>query len=1653
LDHDAWRRLLPETPEADPEPARLLPPAHVWRRRRGAPRVPLIWPVARATERLVWVLRLERGDQREGAVRPVDLPILTGAPDDEVRRHALALPPVPDGYHRLELWPESGATEPLAVCTLIATPRRAFLPPSLEGEDVRIWGPAQPLASLRSGRQWGRGDLGDLTALVDGVAELGAGLVAVGGMSAGGDRPGPVAWSRRFLDPHALDVTGVSVFAACEPARKLVRSAAFQARLAAMRELDRVAAAEVAALHDEVLDLLWDHFRRHELDAGTELGREFVAYRDGGGHELWAFAVHEVLCEHRRQPWPRWPAPLRDPHGEAVVAFAREQADAVARVQWVQWEVARQLAGVGRRCQELGLRVGLVRDLPAAIDPAGPDAWLAGEALAAGVVTSAGGAALRPDRLRDLGYAPLVQALRAAMREAGAVRLQDLASWVAPRWRPADDPQGEAVPAPLPLDDLVGLIALESRRQRCLVIAGTDDATPAEVADALADAGILVTSDLLSTRDREGRLPVSPDRRPAAAALAVGHDESPTLVAWWRGRDLADLSAQDRAAPAAERAADRVRLLADLAAAEVLPEDVTVDPLDPGAVAELGDAHLAAVHAYLATAPSRLLLVRLDDVLGVSIPAAPGDAGASGAAAEEALLDGPRKLPVTVAELLQDERLQTTARLLRPERGRGRVQPEPAADTPAVPAIPRATYRLQLGPEFGFARVAELVPYLQRLGVSHCYASPFLRARPGSSHGYDIIDHNALNPEYGTPEDFDHLTATLAAAGMGLILDHVPNHMGVGSDNAWWMDVLEHGPASPRAGFFDIDWRPRKEELHGRVVLPILEDHFGRVLGRGLLQLQLDAERGEIAVHYWEHRFPLDPRTYPQVLALSSDQHAALAAADEAAALEYRSLVEALAGLPARDDLEPTQVAARRRDQRVHKRRLARLLREQPLLAQLVGENVAALNGTPDHPETMTALGNLLEDQAYRLAYWRVAGDEINYRRFFDINDLAGLRMENDEVFEATHGLVLDLIARGQLHGLRLDHLDGLYDPAGYGHTLRTRLGEEIAARRGIAAESAGDEVYVVVEKILAEHERLPADWPVHGTTGYEFARLVGGLFVDGAQERALDRVYTRFVGHRVDYEELLYQSKLLIMRTSLASELNVLADGLDRLSEADWRTRDFTRSKLREALREVVACFPIYRTYLGDGEPSSDDVRHVEWAVARARRRSRAVDLSAFDFLQDVLLGRVQGDAWPDLRARVRHFARRLQQFTGPVTAKGMEDTTFYLYNRLLALNEVGGEPDRVGVSVAAFHHVNRERLRHWPHAMLGTSTHDSKRSEDVRARIGVLSEVPDRWGEAVARWSTLNRRHRKKVGGALAPSRNDEFAFYQNLLGVWPQDPPQGEDREEIVGRLRAAMLKSVREGKRHSSWINPDAGYEEALGRFIDRALDPTTGEHFLAEFEPFCRRVVHHGRLGSLAQTLIKLTAPGVPDLYQGTEVWAESLVDPDNRRPVDHAANAARLDRLAATRGEGGPEAVVRTLLEGPHDGRAKLWLSWRALELRRIHPELFRDGEYLPVEAVGERADHVVAFARVIDGEACLVVVPRLTAGLCGWEDASLPLGRDVWGETVLVLPEPLRGVLLVDELSGAEFDVAPDRRTLLVADVLAEFPAALLTVGEEAGD
>jgi (1->4)-alpha-D-glucan 1-alpha-D-glucosylmutase len=950
--------------------------------------------------------------------------------------------------------------------------------------------------------------------------------------------------------------------------------------------------------------------------------------------------------------------------------------------------------------------------------------------------------------------------------------------------------------------------------------------------------------------------------------------------------------------------------------------------------------------------------------------------------------------------------------------------------------VPRATYRLQMHHGFTFRDAAEIIPYLAELGVSDLYASPYLQARPGSLHGYDITNHNELNPEIGTEEEHTRMTGLLREHGMGHLLDIVPNHMGIGGGaNPWWTSVLENGPSSPFARYFDIQWNPLEEEMQGKVLLPILGDQYGQVLERG--ELKLVYEDGRFRVEYYENRFPVAPGSSSVVLREALSR---LELADgDPDRMELESIVTALEHLPPRKSTDPRSIAERSRERVVSQRRLAALCDGVEAVRRAIDAAVAHFNGTPGDPHSFDPLDALLHNQAYRLAFWRVAAEEINYRRFFDVNELAGVRVELPEVFQETHRLILRLVREEKVTGLRIDHPDGLFHPRDYLRDLQ----------RETAGLEARERFYVVVEKILTGDETLPDDWPCAGTVGYEVLNRINGLFVARDNEARVDEVYRAFTGVGVRFRDLVYEKKLLILRLALVSELTVLTNMLSRMSERNRRSRDFTWGSLQEGLRQVVACFPVYRTYVDafTGEVSERDRGYVEQAVRRARRRNPEMSFSLFDYIRDVLLLR-----WPDgldAESREEHarFVMRFQQLTGPVMAKGVEDTSFYIFNRLVSLNEVGGEPDHFGVTPEEFHRFMAARAEHWPHALTASSTHDTKRSEDVRARINVLSEIPDLWAERVARWAEMNRAKKAhEEDGEEIPDANDEYLLYQTLLGAWPLGETEDQAHQDFVERIQQYMEKATREAKRRTSWINPNAAYDAGLRDFVAAILDRSGKNPFVEDLLRLQPAIARMGMLNSLSQTLVKLTAPGAPDVYQGQEIWDFSLVDPDNRRPVDYDTRRRLLGELRERMEGDGTEKLARELVEEWEDGRIKLYLTHRALALRAALPELFRDGEYLPLLSAGERVGHVVAYARRGAGAAVVVAVPRLVATLTRERDFALPgaeLWRGTWVEgTAEVLEGRWRNVF-----TGEVVEAAPRGAGAgLPADSLfARFPVALL--------
>jgi (1->4)-alpha-D-glucan 1-alpha-D-glucosylmutase len=957
--------------------------------------------------------------------------------------------------------------------------------------------------------------------------------------------------------------------------------------------------------------------------------------------------------------------------------------------------------------------------------------------------------------------------------------------------------------------------------------------------------------------------------------------------------------------------------------------------------------------------------------------------------------------------------------------------------------LPEATYRLQFHTGFTFRQAAAIAGYLHDLGITHCYASPYLKARPGSTHGYDIIDHHHLNPEIGSGEDYAAFVEALHQNDLGQILDIVPNHMGVaGNENPWWNDVLENGPASPFASFFDISWQaPTRPELQNRVLLPVLGDSYGKVLESG--QLRVLFEAGAFAVSYYDRRFPVDPRSYGIILEQRVDDLEKVLAADSPALIEYKSILTAVRHLPARTETEPDKLAEGQREKEVIKRRLTTLTASSAAVRDFLQQTVTLLNGTPGKTHSFDLLDRLLDEQPYRLAYWRVASDEINYRRFFDVNDLAALSMEREDVFAAAHELVFRLIAEDKVDGLRIDHPDGLFDPKQYLERLQCNY-------REICPEKKGP-LYVVVEKILETGESLCTDWPTNGTTGYEFLNAVNGLFVEGHAAAAFTRLYRDLVGMDIPFAEQVYHDKYLILQVALASELHMLAHQLDRLAQKHRASRDFTLNSLRHALRAVISCFPVYRSYIGDEGVRPEDRRYIDSALRLARIRNPALSPALFRFIRSMLLLDYPASASEADRAEQRRFAGKFQQVTSPVMAKGLEDTAFYVYDRLLSLNEVGGDPARFGVWPEALHRFNRERQARSPFGLSPLSTHDTKRSEDVRARLNVLSELPGEWQAAVERWRNLNEPLRQQAEDTPVPDANEEYHIYQTLVGAWPMESCPAEEWASFVQRVQQYMLKALHEAKVHSSWMNPDTEYDEAVSRFVGLILDPALNGAFLDDFRSFHERVSELGMLNSLAQTLLRLASPGVPDTYQGTELWDLSLVDPDNRRPVDYERRRELLAELKSSVSVPAADrlALVRQLLASRTDGRVKLYLSWQALNCRRDRPGLFSSGEYLPAEVVGSQAEHAFGFVRRQGERWAAVVVPRLLAGMAADSD-DLPLGASVWQNTQLLLPgiapkARVRNVLTSEELV---IDDREGKPALALADVLAHFPVALLVSG-----
>jgi len=972
-------------------------------------------------------------------------------------------------------------------------------------------------------------------------------------------------------------------------------------------------------------------------------------------------------------------------------------------------------------------------------------------------------------------------------------------------------------------------------------------------------------------------------------------------------------------------------------------------------------------------------------------------------------------------------------------------------------AKPLSTYRLQFNAGFRFENARRLIGYLHALGISHIYSSPILKARAGSSHGYDITDHNQVNPEVGSYEELQELVHELKNYGMGQVLDFVPNHMGIGpGTNPWWADVLANGRASEFAEFFDLDWDPLKPELRNKLLLPILGNQYGAELESGHIKLVADEEG--FHVEYFDKLLPLDPQTIPMIFEpLGNDlPH------------DLRNLLSGLRNLPPHSATEGDLVRQRRRAIPSLTVALKELMVKSFEAKNAIAKAVELINGHQGNPHSFDGLHRLLEAQVYRLSNWRVSGEEINYRRFFDVNDLIGLSMENPRVFAATHQLLRHLLADDMVQGLRIDHSDGLLNPRQYMVRLQMLYAASQCSGpvpRPPLAENGIEQdlqqvfgqhdwmnrralLYTVVEKILEPGEDLPREWPIDGTSGYDFTTMVNGLFIDKRNERSFTNFYQRFTGESEDIDTVIYNSKKLIMHASLASEVNVLAHMLDAISVTDRYARDFTRKALRDVIREAIACFPVYRTYIDErGEMTERDRAHINEAIAKAKRRNPDKAPTSFDFLRDILLlRRKDSEDHLDSYRKKLHFTLKFQQLTGPVMAKGMEDTACYAYNRFIAVNEVGGSPKQFGVTIEEFHANNAKRAENWPYSMLATSTHDTKRSEDVRTRLDVISEMPRTWTAQVLKWRKANRsRKRMLADGRHVPDHNEEYFLYQTLIGSWPFDCCEESERAEYIKRIQEYMTKAVHEAKINLSWISDDPSYVEALQQFIEKILSPENSSQpnaFLEYLEAFMPAIMFFGAMNSIAQRVLMITSPGNPDIYQGTELWDLSLVDPDNRRPVDYASRERLLSELDRRAEAGNLPELCTELLNNYTDGRIKMWTTMQALRLRRDRRELFHQGRYLPLHATGTKQKHVVSFAREHNNnQVVIVAVPRLSYTLAAGA-VRAPLG-DLWEGTEIPVP-PHTAEFMENIFTGEKIRVTA-QRTLLCSEVFAHFPVALL--------
>lgn len=1253
--------------------------------------------------------------------------------------------------------------------------------------------------------------------------------------------------------------------------------------------------------------LLYESFREHHIRSNTDKAQLFYSYIKETGEYLHKLALFKALQDflsiedEKYILWTHWPDAYKDPNNDIVVQFEKNNNELIDFYKFILWQVNMQIKEAGQAAYENKLDIGICSDFIFCVNANAAEIWANNEYFSQNAIIKVKSEdndqefccpALIPQKLKQSAYSYFVNLIRPNMLYAGALRLLDFEYILNPFWEIKLEGTKKTFKVKYPIEDLLGIIALESQRNKCMVI---------------------VKSSLFNEKNK--------------------------------------------------KLFDKYGIFED----------------------------------------KKFNLEEISD---------------------ESQLE---KYFEKIKENYEEHKEQKNKTSFKP-----------------IAKIPNSTYRLQFNKDFKFNDAKEIVHYLKKLGISHVYASPLLSPRKGSMHGYDIVNYDEINQEAGSLDDFEEFVDTLHYHGLGLILDIVPNHMGINKENKWWMDVLENGQSSKYSHYFDIDWKPLKKELTGKVLLSVLGDHYGNVLTNGEITFSLDAENGKLYANYYEHEFPLNPSSYPILLEYRIDILKTRLGSQNKDFHEYLSIITAFKNLPKHTTTDYEEIEQRNREKQIASERLSSLCSNNYIIRGFIDENLVDFKCSSENEISIERVHNLLEKQVYRLAYWRVSSDEINYRRFFDINNLAAVCAEHPDVFTSIHSFILNLIENKRIDGLRIDHPDGFLEPAKFYKKLQTEIAKRTGANFNPNDKNLlGSEnlpFYVVAEKILASYEQIPQNWAIHGTVGYDFLNSVNELFIKSENKNIFTNFYYKFIKNNINYEEMVIECKKLIMNTSLAAELNVLSNYLNQISEMYLFSRDYTLNNLRKALIEIVANFPVYRSYISadDECPTSKD--YIKWAVNISKKRCLTTDALIFDFIEKILLLNLEEDKDSEKYQAILNFTLKFQQYTGQLMAKGFEDTFFYRYNRLISINEVGGDPNKFGISIDDFHQQNVNRMQNIPNSMLSSFTHDTKRSEDTRSRISAISEFSEEWQAFVKKIYSIN-----KSNNFPDIDRNDEYFIYQSLIGIWEKDAFKNENYKNLMNRLENYILKAIKEAKIHTSWLNINLEYEQCISDFIKNIFKYPLKHSFWKEFLPFQNTITNVGYLNSISQCVLKLTSPGVPDIYQGSEIFKFTVVDPDNRRPVDYKKMNEIFETIQPIinfNPETDDFKLFKQSLFSLKPNQIKLFYTTKILNFRNQNADLFKFGKYIPLKVIGKNANHFIAYARVFETQALMIVVPRLIRNLVS-PDYTFKINNEMIDDTIIELPLELEYYEWTDICTKTKF--ANFQSKIYIAELLKDLPIGVL--------